>query len=1082
MTMKYFIFLFFISEIASAQLVDSTIIIKVDSLIKVSRELSTKRKFDDALDLMVLAEKIALAKIGRMTVIYGSCCHNLGKIFQVRGNFEQTEKWYLEAIEIRKKVLGVENLDYAWSLNNLGLLYMDNGNYKEAEILLLQVQKIRYKCTGKEHPDYAWCLHNLANLNTHLGNYKKAELYYLETKIIREKILGKEHPDYAQTLHNLALVYYNQGKYKEAEAINIECITIREKILGKENINYAWSLHNLAIIYHDLCKYEKVEPLLLECKSIREKLLGREHPDYALTLNNLGNLYKATGNYEKAELLYLESKVIREKIFGIQHPDYAGSLQNLASLYKLLGNYEKAELLYLESESLFEKLIGKENTSYALLICNHALLYMEMNNYNKSELLYLEAKTILENLVGRNHPYYVGSLVGLADLYTNMGNYEKAETLYLETQTIDEKNLGSEHPDYAAHLHNLAVLYGKIGKFKEAEVLYLRSKSLLEKVIGREDPDYNINLRALSKLYENQMRYAESDSVLVEFFKTEQTRLAKSVSFLSEHQLAQYKSTFQTNEEMLNSYLLHRKPTSVGILPALAYGTALFNKGFLLNAALSLNGLKFPTSESEETYKYLKGYRQRLAGEYAIPIAERKNIIELESKVDSTEKVLARTVSGYAEAVKQVTWQDVEATLNLGEAAIEFIHFNVNFPNETDSIMYGALILNSGSKNPVFINLFEEKQLNNILRNENKNEVNADELYVSRGVTPITHNFLDSTNLYKLIWQPLEKSLMGVKVVYFSPSGRLNQINLSALPMDDKNVLSDKYRFVQLGSTRQLAVPLKARMTNQSALILGGIEFEIDSTLGESNLNINKSFTTRSLTNWTFKDSSLRGGVWNFLPGTENEIADLHKILQSTGYQVKVYRKYSATEAMVKNIGLPSPRILHLATHGFFFPDPKFRFQSSAVGGLEEPVFKISDNPMIRSGLILAGGNYAWKNGKPFKEGMEDGILTAYEISQMNLSNTELVVLSACETGLGDIQGNEGVYGLQRAFKIAGAKYLIMSLWQVPDKQTSLLMTTFYKKWLEDKMTIPDAFHAAQKELREIGLDPYQWAGFVLVE
>ncbi|MBP6810017.1 MAG: CHAT domain-containing protein, partial [Saprospiraceae bacterium] len=157
---------------------------------------------------------------------------------------------------------------------------------------------------------------------------------------------------------------------------------------------------------------------------------------------------------------------------------------------------------------------------------------------------------------------------------------------------------------------------------------------------------------------------------------------------------------------------------------------------------------------------------------------------------------------------------------------------------------------------------------------------------------------------------------------------------------------------------------------------------------------------------------------------------------------------------------------------GFFFPD--------------------SDHPMIRSGLLLAGANHAWKTGKPLKPGMEDGILTAYEISQMNLSNTELVVLSACETGLGDIQGNEGVYGLQRAFKIAGAKYLIMSLWQVPDKQTSLLMTTFYKKWLpsdaeakavkEQKMTIPEAFRAAQKELRDAGLDPYQWAGFVLVE
>jgi len=196
--------------------------------------------------------------------------------------------------------------------------------------------------------------------------------------------------------------------------------------------------------------------------------------------------------------------------------------------------------------------------------------------------------------------------------------------------------------------------------------------------------------------------------------------------------------------------------------------------------------------------------------------------------------------------------------------------------------------------------------------------------------------------------------------------------------------------------------------------------------------------------------------------------------------------------------------VLPIAIHRFFFSDPD-RATSAKSGvahdsatsegtakaasirskvefEIKEPVFKISDNPMIRSGLMLAGSNYAWKNGKPFKEGMEDGILTAYEISQMNLSNTELVVLSACETGLGDIQGNEGVYGLQRAFKIAGAKYLIMSLWQVPDQQTSMLMTTFYKKLLKEKLTIPNAFHAAQKELREIGLDPYQWAGFVLVE
>ncbi|MFZ1516101.1 MAG: CHAT domain-containing protein, partial [Saprospiraceae bacterium] len=228
----------------------------------------------------------------------------------------------------------------------------------------------------------------------------------------------------------------------------------------------------------------------------------------------------------------------------------------------------------------------------------------------------------------------------------------------------------------------------------------------------------------------------------------------------------------------------------------------------------------------------------------------------------------------------------------------------------------------------------------------------------------------------------------------------------------------------------------------------------------------------------------LRGGTWNYLAGTEREVNSIEKLILAAGMKVNLKKGYQATEESFKNIGAnnaPSPRILHIATHGYFFPDPKSTAKRTGLNGEQESVFKISDHPMLRSGLIMAGGNVAWQ-GKQTLEGKEDGILTAYEISQMNLSNTELVVLSACETGLGELQGNEGVYGLQRAFKIAGAKYLIMSLWQVPDKQTSLLMTTFYKKWLEDKMSIPDAFHAAQKELRDIGLDPYQWAGFVLVE
>lgn len=236
--------------------------------------------------------------------------------------------------------------------------------------------------------------------------------------------------------------------------------------------------------------------------------------------------------------------------------------------------------------------------------------------------------------------------------------------------------------------------------------------------------------------------------------------------------------------------------------------------------------------------------------------------------------------------------------------------------------------------------------------------------------------------------------------------------------------------------------------------------------------------------------SSSYYGNWEELPATLKEINQIAGVFKSIEKEVHVIKGFEAREETFKHyfdFTKASPRIVHIATHGYFFNDLKGNKNASLASPLNLPAFMVSSQPMIRSGLIMAGANYAWKTGKTILENGDDGILTAYEISQLNFANTELVVLSACETGLGDIIGNEGVYGLQRAFKIAGAKYILMSLWQVPDKLTSTLMITFYKKWLEvqedgHKRTIHEAFHEAQKELRELGLEPYHWAGFVLVE
>ena len=942
----------------SAQAIDSSAIKQVDSLIRVSRDYTSKRDFDKALEVISEAERIALKNLGRESASYGSCAFNRGRVMHNKKDFPEAEKFYIEAKVIREKVL------------------------------------------GKAHPAYGWAMNNLGLLNKDMGNYDKAESYYLEAKAIWEKALGKEH------------------------------------------FNYAASINNLASLYWTLGDYEKAEPLYLESKTIRKKVLGNEHPDYAASLNNLASLYIEMGNYLKVEPLILEAKAILEKVFGKEHFEYAKSLEYLAIFYHDMGNFKKAEPLYIEAKDIREKVFGKEHSEYASSINN------------------------------------------LAVLYDDMGNYEKAEPLYLEFKAIIEKTLGKEHPDYATSPNNLGNLYYEMGSYEKAVALHLEAKAIREKMLGKAHPDYTASLDNLARVYERQHRYLASEPLLEEAFFLRQTRFLNATSFLSEQELAQYLIKYQKGGDRLNSYLFARPNIKAhsGILTNLAYNYALFYKGFLQAAATRLNAPAFISAEMVDLNLQLKSYRRRLSVEYTKPIAGQKGIAELEEKANLVEKKLARSVSGYAEAIRQVKWQDVKDGLKKAEAAIEIVHFKINFPSYMDSIMYAALLIEPGSDQPKFIPLFEEKSLDSLLYSKSERRADyVNSLYTlsDRGAVAID---APKKLLYDILWKPLENELREIKTIYFSPSGLLHRINLNAIPVSETEVLADRYQLVELNSTRQLVIPNQIKHINNDAVLFGGIQFERDTNfISNEPLIVSRSRGELSFQNI---DTTLRGGSWNYLSGTEREVNAIETIMQHSGVKTNLKKGLNATEEAFKNIGInnaPSPRILHIATHGYFFPDQKNNSQHSAVSSQKESVFKISDHPMLRSGLIMAGGNAAWQGKQPL-EGREDGILTAYEISQMNLSNTELVVLSACETGLGDIQGNEGVYGLQRAFKIAGAKYLIMSLWQVPDKQTSLLMTAFYKKWLENKMSIPDAFHAAQKELRDLGLDPYQWAGFVLVE
>jgi CHAT domain-containing protein/tetratricopeptide (TPR) repeat protein len=942
--------------------------------------------------------------------------------------------------------------------------------------LLNQVEEKILPALGKENEFYAQYLNKRGMILYYQANFSEAIYFWHEALKIRGEVLGKEHKDYAASLTNLGVLYRAMGDYEKAEPLSLEASIIREKVFGNTHPDYAGSLINLGSLYLKMGNYEKAELFYMKGKQIFEESLDmKEHPYYLNCLNNLGGVYVEMGDYERGELLLFEVLKIRKKMLGEEHPIYASSLLNLGLVYEIMGNYEKAKNLYLEALDIEEKYIGKIHPDYAQTLNRLGNVFGYLSDYTKSEALYLEALDLQEKFTGKEHPYYAGVLINLGILYNEIGNYEKAEAFYLEALDIQQKSIGKIHPDYAQTLFNLGDLYSNVNYYEKAETFYQESSEVLEKVVGKQHPTYANNLNKQGVLYWKMGNLERVEPFLLESSKINKTLLILASRFLSESELSIYAQKYTKQQDQYITIAQDQ-----GKFSTTSFDNALFYKGFLLNVSKGLNRLTQSDLVSRELFQEYKSYLCRLSQEYAKPITERQNVAELEEKANALEKELVRTVAGYGDAIRQVEWEEVRDELQPGEAAIEFVHYNCYTPDPTDSIMYAALVLRPDDEVPHFIPLFEEKQLTSLLLEEYDEQKDyLNELYGS-----------ENHQLYQLIWQPLDSLLNGVKTIYASPSGLLHRFNLGAVMMNDQQTVADQYEVNILGSTRQLVVKgEQAENRDLSALVYGGIQYEMDSTAIVAAIagvaDSIDAYDSQLSFSYLERGTPERGRSWDYLPATKKEVETIAEKIKAQNGSVKVYEGYQATEESLKGGWASadpkekSPKILHLATHGYFYPDPEEK--KEVLLSSEAPAFKISDHPMIRSGLIMAGGNHVWKGNAPIA-GLEDGILTAYEVSQLDLSNTELVVLSACETGLGDIEGNEGVYGLQRAFKIAGAKNLIMSLWSVPDQQTQEMMTLFYDKWLSEGMELEGAFRAAQQEMRRKYEDHYYWAGFVLIQ
>ncbi|TRX06260.1 CHAT domain-containing protein [Flavobacterium gawalongense] len=677
--------------------------------------------------------------------------------------------------------------------------------------------------------------------------------------------------------------------------------------------------------------------------------------------------------------------------------------------------------------------------------------------------------------------HYVEAIDLLSEICSGQKKYDLAIYKSKESLNIKKIQFGEVSKEVAKTYGILGDIYLYKKDFKEAEKYLLSEYEIIKFLYGKDDPRYYGNLFRLASFYYDYSKPNIASNYCIEINQLFITHLKNRISFYSNKELK-----FYIENEFYFRYLifsfLNKYPNSFKDLTI----TTFENESLIKNFSLKNNKSFAKEINSDETLKpYLLNLKNKKNELQTYNISnnlkskEQKN--QIENQIELIEKNISKLT--YNNKLKNLfeknSYNDISIKLKENEVIIDlisFYYFDTNDGSESQPF-YSVFLIKNNNVSPLYIPLFKEKQLEFLLaksKNE-KESTHIDKQYTEKAISD-------------LFFKPLVKELENVTTIYLSPSGLGNQIDFAALSVSETQTLGEKYKVHILGSTAEIINYKEAGLDKKSKLELllyGDIDYDKSEGL---NTLVNATLENNSDTE--FAGLATRSGItkWNYLTGTKKEVEQIKSNSQQNGFVSTIINGREATEESIKQLdGRTMPFVLHLATHGFFFPDPKTElpenkpklFEDNKSHSTRAMVYKVSEDPMMRSGLLFAGANNYW--GKPTDNlTTDDGILTSNEISNLDLSACQLVVLSACDTGLGDINGSEGVFGLQRAFKMAGVKNIIMSLWKVPDEQTSELFDVFYSECFSGK-TIHEAFQIAQAKMKA-KYSPYYWAGFVLLE
>jgi CHAT domain-containing protein/tetratricopeptide (TPR) repeat protein len=877
----------------------------------------------------------------------------------------------------------------------------------------------------------------------------------------------------ARKLSTEAALLSRAGKYEEARTLVARALEIGEKALGRDHVYVAYLLNQLGHIQRSRGQSANAEASFQRALAINEKALGLEHPQTVESIRGLGLVARSRNDFAKAGPLFEQALTITEKTLGAEHPRVAVCLLDLAAFHVDMEDRAQAERENERALAIAERTLAPDDLFTARVLNNLGNLYRLRNDSQRGEPLLQRALAIYEKTLGAEHPFVADTLQNLGIIARERKDYARALELYQRALTIREQALGAEHPNVAALINNIANLHHARGDYAKELELQARVLGVAEKTVG---PYHGLTLTSLANTA--RAYAAEGDMTNALKFQTllderGEIAVASDLTIGSERQKLAYIDSLAEDTSRTISFNLDLAPHDRAAC-ALAALVLLERKGRVLDAISdSMTALRQRAKPEDQQLLdqlnsvaadlaklVLNGLQKRAPADYQKQITARE-----EEKEKLEAEISARSAEFRAQA-QPVTLASVQAAIPPSAALVEFAVYRPYDPKAvSDGEAYGkpryvAYVLRSQGE-AQGLELGEAQAIDarvDALRQALLDPQRRDVQQLARAVD-------------EQVLRPLRSFLGDATQLLVSPDGELNLLPFQALVDEQGHYLIERYAFTYLTSGRDLLRLQVARESKSGALVIANPTFgetatpltvEAAAKRTEPNVRQRSVPAAHTLAELYFAP----------LDGTAQEADAIRKFFPDASLLTGV----RATKAALKQT--VAPRILHIATHGFFLQAPQAvpagRAQVATVTTRGADVEAESENPLLRSGLALAGANR--RGGAA----ADDGILTALEASGLNLWGTKLVVLSACDTGLGEVRNGEGVYGLRRAFVLAGAESLVMSLWPISDYSTRTLMTSYYKN-LKQGLGRGAALRAVQLEMlrRNRQLHPFYWANFI---